>query len=253
MCSRALVIAAILFIPFCSSAQDRVLPDGVHAGIAFENGGHDTVGPYKFKTFVELNDQLKFGERIKVDGTFSGEIEELQGVSVTYEQPFAQNWLLRLKGASSRTRPGGFIDELFDQKTFDNGGGGSALGSTLGYTYRVNDKLTMVFSGGFEALDVSTEQISKLPGITDRRFTRRTRDLQFSAAFNYIPSQDTGLYGVFGIEQGLDVLDPEDTRENYEETATIFRFNGSFKQNLPNRFQFVLRGGCNSQTIASIN
>ena len=237
------IVAGLTVAPAVSDAQQRLLPDGVNAGISFENGGHDTVGPYKWRGFVLLQDQVKLGENLKLEGSMSGEISELQGISVTYDQPLAGNWKIHLNGSFNHTRPGGLVGEIFDQDVNEFGGGGSALGTTLSYTYRPNDKLVMIFSGGFQSLDVHTDQVSLLPGIASRASVQRTRDLQAAVSANYNFSKDTGLFGALGFEQGIDWLDPDGTRANFDRTASIVRFNGSFTHNMANRTQIAIRGG----------
>ena len=238
-CAFALLTVA----PASPNAQQRLLPDGVNAGISFENGGHDTVGPYKWRGFILLQDRLKLGENIKLDGSMSGEITELQGISVSYDQPLRGNWKVHLNSSFNHTRPGGLVGEIFDQEVNEYGGGGSALGTTLSYTYRPNDRLVMIFSGGFQSLDVRTDQDSLLPGIASRASVQRTRDLQAAVSANYNFSKNTGLSGAVGFEQGIDWLDPEGTRTNFDQTASVFRFSGSFKHNMANRTQIAIRGG----------
>ncbi len=238
-----LALGLLILAPASLAAQQRVLPDGVNAGLAFENGGHDTVGPYKWRGFILLQDQLKLGESIKFDGTLSGEVTELQGISVSYDQPLWQNWKLHMNGSFNHTHPGGVISEFFDQDVNELGGGGNALGTTLSYTYQPSDKLVMIFSGGFQSLDVSTQQTSKVFGFSDSTTTQRTRDLQAAVSLNYNFSKDTGVFGAVGFEQGVDVLDPEGTRQNFDPTASILRFNGSFKHNMAHRTQLAIRGG----------
>lgn len=219
-----------------------VLPEGVHAGIGIENGGHDSVGPYKIRDFIELQNQLGTNERIQVTGTHSQDFKELNGVAGTWEQPLGGNWRLLFNGSYNVTRPGGFINQIYDQSTHDDGFGGTALGSTLSYTSHLSGDLVVIYTVGIQTVDSETRQNSKIAALPSNSYAQRTRDLQGSIAINYNISDDTGLFSAFGVEHGIDWRNPAHVRMNVDDTPTVLRYSGSLKHNLPMAWQVVLKG-----------
>lgn len=228
-----------------------LLPDGVSAGVAYENGGTDAVGPYKIRSFLQFDDLFKTGEMIRIDGAATPDFEELRSFGLQYEQPFLKNWRLKIYGSTSETNPGGDIDQIFDQTTRDYGLGGNVLGSTLSYIYQPSDDLVAVFSGGLQSRDSETTKLPRQDSflldffdgfrLLGDSYDQRTRDAQISAAFNYDINDDAVLYSAFGADIGLDWFDPQHVREGVDDTPTVLHYAGSFKHNLPEAFQIAIR------------
>ena len=114
-------VIVLLALGLCISvgAPANELPKGVHAGIGYENGGHESVGPYKVKSFMRLDDQFGAGERIGLATTHAGVFDELRGVVVSYEQPFLTHWRATLAAGWSIAQPGGLIGRFYDDTTKD--------------------------------------------------------------------------------------------------------------------------------------
>ena len=247
-----------VFVFLFSSSQlasaQSVLPEGVSAGIGFENGGTYSVGPYKLRSFVQFDDQFKTGEMIRIDGTATPDFEELLSIGLQYEQPLWQNWRLRINASTSETKPSREIADFFDQTSRDYGLGGTVLGTTLSYTHRPTDDFVAVFSGGFQSRDVKTKKVpirlgpfaidpfAGLGELQGESFSQRTRDVQASVAMNYNLSNDTGLYSAFGLDIGVDWFSPRHVRDGVDDTPLVLHYAGQLTQNLPQSFQIVLKG-----------
>ncbi len=229
-----------------------VLPDGVSAGFSYENGGTEAVGPYKLRSFVQFDDLFKTGEMIRIDGTATPEFEELRGIGLRYEQPFLQNWRLRINASTSETIPGGDLSRVYRQTTQEHGWGGTVLGSTISYVFQPSDVIAAELTAGFQSRDSKTRRVpdqnsillDALDGfrLLGETFNQRTRDLQISAAINYDITKSTVLYSAIGADFGVDWVDPAHERKDVDDTPTVLHYAVSFKQNLPNAFQIALRG-----------
>jgi hemolysin activation/secretion protein len=230
------VLGCAAWVLCCLAATSPAdeLPKGVHFGVGFENGGHETVGPYKLKTFIRLDDQFGAGERIQLSTTHAGGVDELRGVAVVYEQPFLTNWRATLAAARSVTQPGGLIGQFFDQDTQDY-----ALSGSLNYILRPAPGLAALLSVGLSSADSETTRTAKGFGLLDEKFDQRTQDLIASVGVRYDLSSDTGITGSLAVAQGLD-WNPAHIRVNADDTATVLRYSAALTQNLPLSFQIML-------------
>lgn len=229
------VLCGLLWL--ATAAHADALPEGVHFGVGLENGGRESVGPYKLKSYVRLEDRFGAGERIQFSTTHAGGANELRGIALSYQQPFLTDWRLTLGAARNITEPGGLIRQFFDQETRDQSVSGS-----LGYVLRPSTSVAAVLSLGLSASDGETSRIAnptaKALGLLDEQFEQRTQDLVASIGLRYDVSADTGITGSLAIAQGLD-WNPAHVRPNADDTATVLRYTAAFKQNLPLSFQIA--------------
>ncbi|MEC9367871.1 MAG: ShlB/FhaC/HecB family hemolysin secretion/activation protein [Pseudomonadota bacterium] len=209
----------------------------VSYGSGVENGAPASTGEYRALSFVHFKNQLGLGETLKIDLVSAGDFTELQNLSFVYEQPFRKDWLLTLKTAYARTFPGPITSLYYDQTTLDHGFGGS-----LTRYWRKSDRLLLFGTAGLQSSDGRTRRNATGSGILPERYQQRSRDVYGAFGFKFDPSDKTGLFSYFTLEQGVDWADPVNIRINSDVTPTVLRYSGTFKRNLPKQFQFAARG-----------
>jgi hemolysin activation/secretion protein len=220
-------------------------PKGVSAGIGFENGGHESTGPYKMLGYIQLSDKLGLGETLQIDTTNSDDFHELEGVKISLDQPLGDRWFISLAGAYDHTHPGGATGRIFDQLTRNE----AYLGS-LNYYVASTEKLTAILSGGVSYVDAETKKTSKFPNtgalgvpfIPNENYNQRTRDVTGSLQLKYNASEDVGIFASFSVGQGVDWDDPVSIRVGADNTPTVYSASASYTQNLPKLYQLVVEG-----------
>lgn len=228
-----------------STALAGELPKGVSAGIGFENGGHESTGPYKVLGYIQLSDKLGLGETLQVDTTNTEDFEEIEGVKVSVDQPFGDRWFVNLVGAFDHTHPGGATARTFDQTTKNR-----AFLGNLNYYVASTEKLTAILSGGVSYANTETKKISLFPDtpalgvpiIANQIYNQRTRDVTGSLALKYNASDDVGIFASFAVSQGVDWDDPVSVRLGVDNTPTVYSASASYTRNLPKLFQLVVEG-----------
>jgi hemolysin activation/secretion protein len=240
----AIIAAAALFVATAARAFD--LPEGVNAGIGFENGGHDTAGPHKALSYIQFTNRLGFGETLKISSAHSSDFGELNTIMADLNVPLGERWFVSTNTSYSDTHPGGTTGKVFDEKTHN-----VSFGGTLNRYVFSTDTLTGIVTGGFDVANVRTRKESVLmppvmglgiPFIPDEAYRQRTRDLIARIALQYDPSDDLGIFGAFTVSQGVDWDDPEHFRLDVVDTPTVLGLSARLTQNLPHTLQLVIRG-----------
>ncbi|MDH3580712.1 MAG: hypothetical protein OEM91_08830 [Hyphomicrobiales bacterium] len=225
-------------------AQAGGLPQGVSAGVGFENGGHEATGPYKLLGYIQLNNKLGLGETLQIDTTNTSDLDEIEGVEVSVEKRFGDKWFANFSWAYDHTHPGGATGRFFDQTTKNR----AYLGS-VNYYLASTEKLTAIISSGVSYANTETTKISKLlTGPTgfilpSEAFQQRTRDVNGSLALKYNANEDVGIFASLSVSQGLDWDDPVSVRLGVDNTPTVYSASASYTRNLPKLFQLVVEGG----------
>ena len=239
------IIASVCFLGMSvCSAQAGQLPKGVSAGVGFENGGHDSTGPYKVLGYMQFTDKLGLGETLQIDTTNTSDFDEIEGIEVSVEKPFGDRWFANFSWAYDHTHPGGETGRFFDETTKNR----AYLGS-VNYYLASTEKLTAIVSGGVSYANTETTKISKLlTGPTgfilpSEAFQQRTRDVNASLAVKYNASEDVGIFASLSVSQGIDWDDPVSVRLGVDNTPTVYSASASYTRNLPRLLQLVVEGG----------